>query len=74
MLACTDELWGKCHSNEGEMSKFIRRAVNDKQTDMVERLSFSRQKKFSRRLVGAGSDFVAKSKFQHPKTPSLPSF
>ena len=41
-----DELWGKCHSNEGEMSKFIRRAVNDKQTDMVERLSFSRQKKF----------------------------
>ncbi|OFZ14829.1 MAG: hypothetical protein A2X86_19470 [Bdellovibrionales bacterium GWA2_49_15] len=39
------ELWGKCHPSDGEMSKFIRRAVNDKQVDMVDRLSFSRSKK-----------------------------
>ncbi|MBI2520523.1 MAG: hypothetical protein HYV97_08895 [Bdellovibrio sp.] len=39
------ELWGKCHSNDVEMSKFIKRAMNDQQTDLVDKLSFPRQKK-----------------------------
>ncbi len=41
----SNELWGKCKSDDPEMEKFVRRALGDKQNDVVDRLSFSRQKK-----------------------------